>query len=58
MYEFDRDADRASKDCVNRTRLLRLYEDGACDDEEVRWARRTISCKEVMNGINLSWKKW
>ena len=49
MCEFDREADRASKDCVNRTRLLRLYEEGACDDEEVRWARRTTSRKGVMN---------
>ena len=48
MYEFDRDADRASKDCVNRTRLLRLYEEGACDDDEVRWTRKITSHKEVM----------
>ena len=52
MCEFEREADRASKDCVNRTRLLRLYEEGACDDEEVRWAKRITSHKDMMNDQN------
>ena len=46
VCEFDREADRPSKDGVNRTRLLRLYEEGACDDEEVRWARKTQVTKK------------
>jgi hypothetical protein len=36
VCEVDREADRVSEDCVNRTRLLRLNEEGACDEAEVR----------------------
>lgn len=44
VREVDREPDRASYDSVNRTRLLRLNEEGACDDSpevvDVRWARK------------------
>lgn len=55
VREVDCEADRASKDCVNRTRLLRLNEEGACDDRpevvDVRWARGTSSQRSMNDRI-------